>query len=588
MTKHFSPPVLPALLLFLVQSLTPCHAQNNLEQDLQQVVKPVQDLYEKTGYSINFNPETHYANYVQYCYDEIAASKPKLGGCKHFLRDWEIAAALKEADYPPFEDCGYQKGHLKPLKHSTASVQECMDGNRYSNIVPQTQQLNNGIWYALEDTIRKRALDGKQIEVWTGPIPIWLDTLSTGALVPVGFWKILRTVKDGQNDIIECYALPQRPEQKLKLEHYKISYFDLKELILLDPLHSMPGFSEEPLRSWDKLKGKDWPLDLYQSMDTLLSNRQFLEAYLTAARRDQSLNIYHYGDSHGQHQTIFRWVVLKTWGEAHRQMINLGSSLLANSQRDLTILESIKESCAALKLTECITPIERRISELENKFSASIECESVEHNQYLYSVVKIGEHCWFAENLRTFQFANGDKIQDEDYNSWNHPAYPALCKVELTFPVKRNKSDSKDSVKRYEVFYNWRAIEDERGLCPAGWRVPSVYDWLDLIQTADAWTKAKNLYTSEKLFRQFNGKDKVGFDAKPFGSIGAQFSFGSEDYYYRKRAIKSGEGAVFWSMEPPTGVLLCEEKEVHYQITPNDPSSTALSVRCIKDGGLPQ
>ena len=88
-------------------------------------------------------------------------------------------------------------------------------------------------------------------------------------------------------------------------------------------------------------------------MDTLLSNRQFLEAYLTAARIDQSLNIYHYGDSHGQHQTIKRWDVLQKW-EAHRQMINLGSSLLANSQRDLTILESSKVSFAALNLTEIL------------------------------------------------------------------------------------------------------------------------------------------------------------------------------------------------------------------------------------------
>ena len=109
MTKHFSPPVLPALLLFLVQSLTPCHAQNNLEQELQLVVKPVQELYEKTGYSINFNPETHYANYVQYCYDEIAASKPKLGGCKHFLRDWEIDAALKKLIILRL-GCGYRRG----------------------------------------------------------------------------------------------------------------------------------------------------------------------------------------------------------------------------------------------------------------------------------------------------------------------------------------------------------------------------------------------------------------------------------------------------------------------------------------------
>jgi uncharacterized protein (TIGR02145 family) len=29
----------------------------------------------------------------------------------------------------------------------------------------------------------------------------------------------------------------------------------------------------------------------------------------------------------------------------------------------------------------------------------------------------------------------------------------------------------------YGNLYNWYAVEDERGLCPAGWKVPSNDDW---------------------------------------------------------------------------------------------------------------
>ena len=33
---------------------------------------------------------------------------------------------------------------------------------------------------------------------------------------------------------------------------------------------------------------------------------------------------------------------------------------------------------------------------------------------------------------------------------------------------------------KYGQLYNWYAVDDERGLCPSGWHVPSDEDWQDL------------------------------------------------------------------------------------------------------------
>ena len=56
-------------------------------------------------------------------------------------------------------------------------------------------------------------------------------------------------------------------------------------------------------------------------------------------------------------------------------------------------------------------------TDILNILSIYGECESiyecgtiVEYDGYEYSTVQIGNKCWFAENLRTTKFKNGDEI----------------------------------------------------------------------------------------------------------------------------------------------------------------------------------
>ena len=48
----------------------------------------------------------------------------------------------------------------------------------------------------------------------------------------------------------------------------------------------------------------------------------------------------------------------------------------------------------------------------ECEFQAEWNCGSpVSFDGYAYSTVEIGDQCWFAENLRSTHFANGDAIE---------------------------------------------------------------------------------------------------------------------------------------------------------------------------------
>ena len=96
----------------------------------------------------------------------------------------------------------------------------------------------------------------------------------------------------------------------------------------------------------------------------------------------------------------------------------------------------------------------------------------VDYSGYEYRTVKIGEQCWFAENLQTTTYRNGDTIPHNLSNiEWELATSGAMAFAD----------DDHDLGRAYGGFYNWYALDDSRGLCPNDWHVPSEIDWTMLI-----------------------------------------------------------------------------------------------------------
>ena len=91
--------------------------------------------------------------------------------------------------------------------------------------------------------------------------------------------------------------------------------------------------------------------------------------------------------------------------------------------------------------------------------------DSLEYQGYDYATVQIGEQCWFAEDLRTTSFLDGSPIpsMEELENSWTELLQPAY-----------GYYTSENGVSDETPLYNHFVIQDERGLCPTGWKVPSI------------------------------------------------------------------------------------------------------------------
>jgi uncharacterized protein (TIGR02145 family) len=88
-----------------------------------------------------------------------------------------------------------------------------------------------------------------------------------------------------------------------------------------------------------------------------------------------------------------------------------------------------------------------------------------------YPVVKVGYQVWFRENLRTQRYRNGDEIQ----------GYAVGRDGARTTAGVQTTCDSLN-VKRMGRLYNGYAVSDPRGLCPAGYHVPTKREWITLEQ----------------------------------------------------------------------------------------------------------
>jgi uncharacterized protein (TIGR02145 family) len=82
----------------------------------------------------------------------------------------------------------------------------------------------------------------------------------------------------------------------------------------------------------------------------------------------------------------------------------------------------------------------------------------------VYRTVVIGSKTWTTDNLRSVHFKNGTIIPTGLNNYYWNTA---------TTPYYSTMYDDTTGDYEYGKVYNWYAVADPNGLCPAGWHVPA-------------------------------------------------------------------------------------------------------------------
>jgi len=213
-------------------------------------------------------------------------------------------------------------------------------------------------------------------------------------------------------------------------------------------------------------------------------------------------------------------------------------------------------------------------------------CTDVEMNGHIYAVVEIGGQCWFAENLRTTLYTNGDTIPagltDGEWTSTTAGATAVYgeggsdCQ---NYSPDIDACNEAQSLAAYGGLYNWYAVDDARGLCPTGWHVPTDGEWTELedfiISQGFAGTEGTALKSTTGWASIGNGTNDFGFSALPGGSRGPSNGFfGSAGLY-----------GYWWSLSPVGGDAWY--RSLRYNdlgiIRGEDVQRFGFSVRCLRD-----
>jgi uncharacterized protein (TIGR02145 family) len=185
--------------------------------------------------------------------------------------------------------------------------------------------------------------------------------------------------------------------------------------------------------------------------------------------------------------------------------------------------------------------------------------------------VTIGTQQWMAENLNAGSFRNGEAIPEaktaEDWDAAYKNERAAWC----YYGNDPNKG------KEFGRLYNWYAVNDPRGLAPAGWHVPSDEEWSVLVNflggdnVAGPKMKATSGWKGDG-----SGNNSSGFAGLP----------GGHRYYKDAGFYHNGNVGFWWSSTKNdkwnawyralnTSYTLCARD--------NGGMNTGFSIRCVKD-----
>jgi uncharacterized protein (TIGR02145 family) len=211
-----------------------------------------------------------------------------------------------------------------------------------------------------------------------------------------------------------------------------------------------------------------------------------------------------------------------------------------------------------------------------------VEAEPItdERDGHIYKTVKIGTQTWMAENL--------------NFTTENSFCY----------------NDSLSYCAKYGRFYSWGAAMDSagvfssngercesgkncipiypvRGVCPMGWHLPSMAEWLVLISSAGGLDSAGKAL---KTLEGWNGND-IGTDDYGFSAIPAGYVSGLGDWFKEFERLgfnNNGYTAAYWSStendfeEAYAGLVLSSHDKSVSQKTKRK-ADIGLNVRCVKD-----
>ena len=190
----------------------------------------------------------------------------------------------------------------------------------------------------------------------------------------------------------------------------------------------------------------------------------------------------------------------------------------------------------------------------------------------VYQVVKIGTQEWLVGNLKTTKYRNGDSIPEVTVKAdWSALTTGAWCYF--------NNDPALGAI--YGKLYPWYAVNDPRGLAPAGWHVATTNDWVTLINSlggdALAGGKLKETGIAHWASPNTDATNEAGFTALPgsYRGYAGAFAFDHLGFWGSWWTATDGDEFSAWCFS-----LFNDNAEVGSFA---DRKGKGFSVRCVRD-----
>lgn len=197
------------------------------------------------------------------------------------------------------------------------------------------------------------------------------------------------------------------------------------------------------------------------------------------------------------------------------------------------------------------------------------DCVSFLFDDYTYDLFKVGDQCWFAENLRSDNFADGSPIPGGANDlAWHYSGAGAQG-------IYNNDAAN---LTAYGRLYNWWAVFNPSGLCPSGWHVPTVDEFTVLGDALGGLSVAgSHMKSSTTDTPSWNGTNESGWSATPSGY---------RLFDHLGPWLFSGMLASYWSSEPThNGAIMgrLESDSTSFDLSNSTQKGIGASVRCLRD-----
>ena len=152
----------------------------------------------RTQYVVSFNPDRHVANWVSWQLDaDWYGDAPRY---TKFLQDPDLPKSIYQAKDKDYSKSGYDKGHIVRSEERTATVEDNITTFYYTNVMPQTADLNRGIWLQLERYCEYLCLkENKELYIIAGGIyHEGYSRIGKGIAVPDSCFKIIVVLDRGE------------------------------------------------------------------------------------------------------------------------------------------------------------------------------------------------------------------------------------------------------------------------------------------------------------------------------------------------------------------------------------------------------